>query len=95
MTRQYVAGELSVLLGRLQCALPSASWSQIAGSLRHEAEDGSPSELSAVAMEGLEIADCGCWESLAKGDMEAFRRLSGIAAELWEFAVCAGLVNDH
>jgi hypothetical protein len=46
-------------------------------------------------MRALEVADCVCSDSLTRGDAAAFVRQASIGAELWEFAVGAGLLEER
>lgn len=94
MTQQYIAGELSLLLGELQAAMRhEASVVEIA-HLRQRAETGPRSALAPVAAHALEVADTECWDSLTRGDTAAFLRQAAVCAELWEFGVCAGLLQE-
>ncbi|MGV9386903.1 hypothetical protein ACWDRB_64750 [Nonomuraea sp. NPDC003707] len=90
MTQQYLAGELSLLLGQLQAAATSVSSARMVGWLRHEAETRPVTALTAVTMQALMLADCLCWESLARSDVFAFVRQAEISADLHEFGMCAG-----
>jgi len=63
--------------------------------LRQRAETGRRSAMVSVAVRALEVADCGCWDSLTRGDAAAFIRQAAVCAELWEFGVCAGLLEDR
>jgi hypothetical protein len=95
MTQQYLAGELSLLLGQLQTAMTNdASRVQVA-QLRHWAETWPRSELAAVAVHALEVADCISWDSLARGDTAAFTSQAAVCADLWEFSLCAGLFDER
>jgi len=95
MTQQYLAGELSLLLGELQAAIrDEASVAEVA-RLRRRAETGRRWAMASVAVRALEVADCGCWDSLTRGDAAAFIRQATVCAELWEFGVCAGLLEER
>ncbi len=94
MTRQYVAGELSVILGELQVATTSAAAAYEAARLRHEAETTPPAELAGVAERAIELTDGVCWDSLEHGEVAVFIREATIGAELWELGLCAGLLDD-
>jgi len=63
--------------------------------LRQRAETGRRPAMVSVAVRALEVADCGCWDSLTRGDAAAFIRQATVCAELWEFGVCAGLLEDR
>jgi hypothetical protein len=94
MTQQYLAGEMSLLLEALQTA--TANPASVSGitDLRREAETSPLKCLSWVAVRALVLTDGLCWESLAHGDAVAFARQAAVGAELHEFGVCAGLIDD-
>jgi hypothetical protein len=94
MTQQYIAGELSLLLGELQAATTHEASVVELAHLRQRAETGPRSALAAVAVRALEVADWLCWDSLTRGDAAAFLRQAAVCAELWEFGVCAGLLEE-
>ncbi|HEV8420217.1 MAG TPA: hypothetical protein VGR13_02535 [Actinomycetota bacterium] len=95
MTQQYLLGELSLILGELQAVVTDEAAVRDIARLRQEAETGPLAALASVAARGLELTDGWCWESLMRGDSAAFAREAAICAELWEFAICAGLVEDR
>jgi hypothetical protein len=94
MTRQYVAGELSVLLAHLQAAATTEAARRDAWSLRHAAESEPIPALGRVAVRALALAEGLCWDSLTRGDTAAFTRQAAACAELHEFGVCAGLLKE-
>jgi len=94
MTQQYLAGELSSLLGELQTVAPNGAWARDLARLRHEAETWSLPALSSVAVRALVVTDDLCWDSLTRADAGAFARQAALGAELYEFGVCAGLLED-
>jgi len=94
MTRQYLAGELSVLLAHLQAAATTDAAARDAWSLRHAAETEPIPALGRVAVRALVLAEGLCWDSLNRGDTEAFTRQAAVCAELHEFGVCAGLLKE-
>jgi hypothetical protein len=94
MTQQYIAGELSLLLGELQAAMTHQASVVEVAHLRQQAETEPRSALAVVAARALEVADWVCWDSLIRGDAAAFLRQAAVCAELWEFGVCAGLLED-
>jgi hypothetical protein len=94
MTRQYLAGELSVVLGHLQAAAATDTARQDAWLLRQAAETVPVRALSPVAVRALNLAEDMCWDSLGRGDTAAFTRQAAAGAELLEFGVCAGLLED-
>ncbi len=93
MTRQYLIGELSLLLGELQAAGRSTSVQGVA-DLRREDETAPPAALPSMAARALEAANRMSWDSLARGDGRAFARQVIICGELWEFGVSAGLLQE-
>lgn len=95
MTQQYLAGELSFLLGELQAAMTDEAAVVEVTHLRQRAETGRRPAMVSVAVRALEVADCVCWDSLTRGDAAAFSRQAMVCAELWEFGVCAGLLEDR
>jgi hypothetical protein len=93
MTQQYLLGELSLILGELQAVASNEATVRQIASLRREEETGPLTALAGVAARALALADGWCWESLTRGDTAAFARQTATSAELWEFAVCAGLIS--
>jgi hypothetical protein len=94
MTRQYVAGELSVLLAHLQTVTTTEAAGHAAWSLRHAAETEPIPALGSVTVRALALTEGLCWESLNRGDIAAFSRQAAVGAELHEFGVCAGLLEE-
>lgn len=94
MTQQYLAGELSVLLGRVQAVTTTEAAGRDAWSLRRAAEAGPIQELGCLTARALALTERLCWESLNSGDIAAFTRQAAAGAELREFGVCAGLLKD-
>ena len=94
MTRQYLAGELSVLLGHLQAAATTEAATRDAWSLRHSAETEPIPVLRSVTVRALTLAEALCWDSLNRGDTAAFTRQAAVCAELHEFGVCACLLKE-
>lgn len=93
MTQQYIAGELSILLGQLQALAADEAARDVAG-LRREAETRPVAALAQVVVRALALDDGLCWDSLTRGDAVAFTRQARIGADLREFGVCAGLLAD-
>ena len=50
--------------------------------------------LGSVVVRALGLANRFCWDSLECGDALAFSRRVAICADLWEFSVCACLVEE-
>ena len=94
MTQQYLAGELSLLLEQLRAAMTNEASVVEVAQLRRRAETGPRSALTSVVVRALEVADCVCRGSLIRGDA-AFIRQAAVCAELWEFGVCAGLLEER
>ncbi len=94
MTRQYLAGELSVLLAHLQAVTTTEAAGREAWSLRHAAETEPIQALRSVTVCALAFTESLCWDSLNRGDLAAFTRLAAVSAELHEFGVCAGLLKE-
>jgi hypothetical protein len=92
MTRQYVAGELSVLLGQLGAAAGDEASARSAAELRREAETLPLSALPAITARAMALADEMCWDSLAHGNTGAFDHQAADSALLYEFGLCAGLL---
>ncbi|TMR90142.1 hypothetical protein [Nonomuraea basaltis] len=94
MTQQYLAGELSLLLGRLQAATPDAVAQREVARLRRAAETAAIAALPCVAARALALTDALCWHSLSRADTVAFCRQARVGAELFDFARCSGLLED-
>jgi hypothetical protein len=93
MTQDYLIGELSVCLQRLEAAAGREAVGNVA-RLRREVEAGSSAGLATSAARALAVADRICWASLARGDGEAFICQAQASAELWQFAICARLITE-
>jgi hypothetical protein len=93
MTQQYLAGELSVLLGHLQAAATTEASRRDAWSLRQAAETQPVTVLGSVTAAALALTERMCWDSLNRGDMAAFNCQAAVCAELHDFGVCAGLLK--
>ena len=94
MTRQYLVGELSLILGELQAAPIDEVVLREVARLRREAEATSPVTLAPVVTQAMELIDRACWDSLKQGETAAFICELAISAELWEFGVCAGFLEE-
>jgi hypothetical protein len=93
VTTQYLIGELSVRLERLEAVAASDACSDVAG-LRREVETGPTSGLAPAAVKAIELADSLCWQSLSRGDITTFTRQAEILADLHLFGICARLLRD-
>lgn len=95
MTQQYLAGELSVLLARLQAAAANQACVREAARLRREAETGPVTTLPFVVVRALALTDRLCWDSLERGATAAFACQAAICAELRDFGICAGWLEER
>jgi hypothetical protein len=93
MTRHYLVGDLSRLLGRLQAAAPDAARARQVARLRQETEARAPEELGPVAHRALDLTEVMCWESLTHCDLDAFEEQAALSAELYELGLCGGLLD--
>ena len=83
-----------MLLGHLQAAATTEESGREAWSLRHAAETEPIPALGSVAVCALALTEGWCWDSLNRGDTEAFTRQAAVCAELHDFGVCAGLLEE-
>ena len=95
MTQQYIAGELSMILGEVQATAISEAWARHAWDLRLEVESAPVTALPSAAARALALINGLCWESLALGDTSAFARQAAVCAKLHEFGVCAHLLDEN
>lgn len=93
MTRQYLAGELSVRLERLQSAACAARAVQVT-ELRHRVESCPVACLAEAVALALALADNLCWDSLSSGDAASFASQASVSAELRQFGICSGLLPE-
>ena len=91
MTQQYIVGEFSSLLARLQ-PTPVALLDDAVSDLRHEVEYSPLPMLPRLAEEALDLTDTICLAALDQGDAEGFCGCVGAAIALREFAVGASLL---
>jgi hypothetical protein len=94
MTQDYLVGEMSVCLQRLEAATAGREAAADVARLRRQVETNPPSSLAAEAARALAVADDLCWDSLTRGDAAAFARQARVSAELREFGICARLIAD-
>lgn len=92
MTHEYLVGELSVLLARLQALSDDDALTQAMGQLRSEAENRGLRGLADVELRALDMIDGLCWASLASGDLRAFEQIMQASAELRDFGICSGIL---
>jgi hypothetical protein len=92
MIQDYLIGELSVQLERLQAAtrIPADD----VAALRHQVETMPVTSLSTQTVSALMLADRLCWDSLSRGDIAAFSRQASICADLRLLGVCARLIDE-
>jgi hypothetical protein len=95
MTQNYLVGELSILLGQLETVTTNAASARDVACLRYEAEMTPPTALPSVTVRALVLTECLCWDSLTRADTATFSRQATVSAELHEFGVCAGLLDDE
>lgn len=88
MTQDYLIGELSARLERLQAASVGAA-ADLA-RLRRRVE----TQPAAETAQALALADRLCWESLSGGDTAAFYRQAAVSADLRVFGICARLLEE-
>jgi hypothetical protein len=94
MTKQYLLGELSLILAELEDLTASEASVRDVARLRREAETGPLTALTSVTVRALELVAGLCQDSLGRGDAVAFACQSAIGAELRDFGVCAGLLEE-
>jgi hypothetical protein len=94
MTQQYLVGELSLRLAQLREVAGRPAFEQAVAQLRHEAEATGPELLARPLLAALALGDDLCWDSLARGDANAFRSQARVCADLREFGVRASLLGD-
>ena len=94
MTQQYLAGELSVLLERVQAVTTTEAAGRDAWSLRQAAETGPIQALGCVTVRALALTERLCWDSLNRGDTAAFAGQAAAGAALRQFGICADLLRD-
>ncbi len=93
MTQQYLVGELSARLERLQAVTAGNGAVQVA-QMRQQVESCPLSRLAAALVRALALADGLCWDSLSAGDAASFDRQASVLAELRLFGICASLLAD-
>lgn len=94
MTQQYLVGELSLILSELQAVPTSEAAVRDVLGLRLEAERTHPAALGPVVVRAVKLIDRLSSDALRRGETAAFIREVVIRAELWEFGVCAGLLEE-
>jgi hypothetical protein len=93
VTMQYLAGELSAWLQRLQAVSGPSGAAQIS-ELRYEVEACPPAWLAPAMRRAVVLADGLCWDSLSRGDAISFARQAAVSVDLRRFGVCARLLED-
>ncbi|WP_194904027.1 hypothetical protein [Catenulispora rubra] len=94
MTREYLRGEVLLLLDRMQDAAPGFGGARTVAALRRDAETVPVGSLAPVLRRALEATESWCWEALAADDAAGFRCRCQVAAGLYDFGVCSGLLAD-
>jgi hypothetical protein len=94
VTQQYLAGELSLRLARLQGVAANRAYLPELAYLRREAETGPLAGLSWVLGRALTLGDGLCWDALESGEIASFTDQAAACAELCELGVCAGLLDQ-
>jgi len=94
LAQQYLAGEVSVLLERVQAGTTTETAGRDASILRQAAETEPVQALGWVTLRALALTDRVCWDSRNRGDIAAFTRQAAVGAALSEFGVCARLLRD-
>lgn len=92
MTKQYLVGEVSARLAGLEAAATRGPSLCDVARLRHEAETATFEGLTWVILRALALNEQLCWDSLQRGDFEAFERQAELGADLDDFGVCARLL---
>ena len=92
VTQQYLAGELSSLLGELQ-STPSEQLGAIR-ELRRRIECCPPQLLPPLAREAINLVDVTCWAALEQGEVGAFCDCARTAVALGEFTDNARLLGE-
>jgi hypothetical protein len=92
MFQDYLVGELSARLERLQSAAGTRAGDVT--RLRQQVETWPVTWLAAETIRALALAERLCWDSLARGDTVAFDRQAAISADLRLFGVCARLLDE-
>jgi hypothetical protein len=72
MTQEYLVGEMSICLQRLEAVTAEREAAADVVRLRRQVETSPPSSLAAEAARALAVADGLCWDSLARGDTAGF-----------------------
>ncbi|MGH3326777.1 MAG: hypothetical protein ACRDPT_03090 [Streptomycetales bacterium] len=94
MTQQYLAGELSLLLAQLQAVATVQVVTRDVAGLRREVETRPVTALASTVVRAMSLADALCWDSVGRGDGAAFSRQAAVSAQLYEFGLCAGLLEE-
>jgi hypothetical protein len=96
MTTEYLRGEVMLLLEWAQRVAPCGREPrQTMAALSREAQSGPVDDLSWVLERALPVVETWCWDALTEGDAAAFRRRCQVAAALYDFGICSGLLASH
>jgi hypothetical protein len=94
LTQQYLVGELSLILGRLQAVATNEPAARDIARLRKEAETTPPAALASVVVRAVKLTNRVCLDALERGKAATFVREVAICAELRELGVCAGFLQE-
>lgn len=94
MTQQYLVGELSLRLAQLREVAGQTAFERAVTQLRREAEMEPLESLSRLLLRALALGDQLCWDSLARGEATAFNSQAAVCADLYDFGVCASLLDE-
>lgn len=93
MTRQYLIGELTVRLERLQATTGQAV--RELARLRAQVEAGPVTGLASATARAMALANELCWDSLSRGDAAAFAAQAMILAELRQLDISVRPLGDR
>ena len=85
---------MSLFLAQAEGLANSHAGACAAALLRREAETRPPAALRSVTIRALRLVDEFGWCSLDEGDVALFVRQTDLGARLFEFGVCAGLLDE-
>ena len=91
MTRQYLRGEVLLLLSRLEGVAPCRQSAAGLTPLRRRAETVPLEALPQVLRDALAQVEAWCWSALG-ADGALFQRECQVAADLYEFGLCSGML---
>lgn len=92
MTREYLRGEVLLLLDRMQEAAPGGEGTRSVAALRREAEKARVDSLTPVLRRALMQTESWCWDALSMNDTTSFGCHCEVAASIYDFGICSGLL---